>query len=284
LVQYPGEDVSNSGTNALVGLAIIEFLRTVKDNDLDVDDEYKSELEGKLRSYINFLKWMQKSNKHFSDGYDLEEGVKRKHASPYFDGETMLCLAKAAKYLDGYSDLIPLIEDTSMTLAKKYTVDSWRDDTHDSDQTKGFYQWSSMFLAEYHDARWKDYEIMGDYVVGLAHWILHTHEVLNRQKNAGYAFEGIISAYNVIKSRGTDSPRVLADIEYSIDVGLYKLTSWQVGGPLAEENPFLKQHPTDDKMAIGGVMNDRKLAPLRIDTTQHQMHAVIMALESVYTS
>jgi hypothetical protein len=99
----------------------------------------------------------------------LEESVKRKHASPYFDGETMLCLAKAAKYLDGYSDLILLIKDTSMTLAKKYTVDSWRDDTHVSNQTKGFYQWSSMFLAEYHNARWKDYEIMGNYVVALAH-------------------------------------------------------------------------------------------------------------------
>ena len=58
--------------------------------------------------------------------------------------------------------------------------------------------------------------------------------------------------------------------------------SWQVGGPLAQTNKFLKKHPTKEKIAIGGIMNAKNKAPLRIDTTQHQMHALMMALESLF--
>jgi hypothetical protein len=60
--------------------------------------------------------------------------------------------------------------------------------------------------------------------------------------------------------------------------------SWQVGGPLAHTNKYLVKHPTDEKIAIGGIMNAKNLAPLRIDTTQHQMHAVMMALETLFSS
>lgn len=56
------------------------------------------------------------------------------------------------------------------------------------------------------------------------------------------------------------------------------------GGPLAHTNKYLKKHPTDEKIAIGGIMNAKNLAPLRIDTTQHQMHAVMMALETLFAN
>jgi len=191
-----------------------------------------------------------------------------------------LAMVKAAKYLDGYQYLIPLIEETAPVLAKAYTLDAWRTEEHDSDSTKGFYQWSSMLYYEYYDAGWKNAQVFGDYVVMLAHWMIHTHDVMGRPKNTGYAYEGIVSAYMVAKNR--DHQEAMNDLEYTIDRGLYQLTSWQVGGPLASENPFLVKHATTEKIAIGGCMNAKNEAPLRIDTTQHQMHAVVMAIESVY--
>jgi hypothetical protein len=69
----------------------------------------------------------------------------------------------------------------------------------------------------------------------------------------------------------------------TIDIGLHKLTTWQVGGPLADENDFLVEHPTDEAIAIGGVMNALHESTLRIDTTQHQMHAVMMAMDTLYS-
>jgi len=35
-------------------------------------------------------------------------------------------------------------------------------------------------------------------------------------------------------------------------------------------------------LAIGGVQNHRRESPLRLDVTQHQMHAVILARRYVY--
>ena len=52
---------------------------------------------------------------------------------------------------------------------------------------------------------------------------------------------------------------------------------------MAHTNKFLKKHPTDENIAIGGIMNAKNKAPLRIDTTQHQMHAVMMALETLFS-
>jgi len=284
MVQYPGEEESQSGVNALYGLALIDYIRTVRDNNIsawETNPTTIQDLEQELATVIRFLKYMQNDDKHFAETYEFPDEERSLESSAYYDGETLLCLVKAAKYIEGYADtLIPIIEDAAPVLAKAYTVDAWKFDEHDSDETKGFYQWSSMVFTEYYYANWKDHEYFGDLVLVLAHWIIHTHEILERNANTGYAFEGIISAYRIAETRNHEEAK--ADLSYTIDEGLYKLGSWQVGGPLAHTNDFLVQNPTNEKIAIGGVMNGEDEAPLRIDTTQHQMHAVMMALETLF--
>jgi UDP-N-acetylmuramoyl-tripeptide--D-alanyl-D-alanine ligase len=138
-----------------------------------------------------------------------------------------------------------------------------------------------MFLTEYYQSGWKNAATFGDFVLLLSHWVIHTHEILLRTKNTGYAFEGIISAYEIAKHRQDEA--TLRRLEAVIDQGLHKLCTWQVGGPLAHENPYLVKNPTSEKIAVGGIMGASNEADLRIDTTQHQMHALIMALTTVYT-
>jgi len=286
LIEYPGDSKCSTGTAALVGLAIIEYLRTEKDTAEDlIPEAYEKRLTEKLEGYLAFLKYMHLENKHFSREYNLRRQSRTSRYSPYFDGETMLCLIKAAKYL-GYTDLIPLIEGSAMTLARDYTIESWLDE-HDSTQTKGFFQWSCMAFTEYWDARWKDWETMGDYVLTLSWWMIHVHDTLSKGLNTAYVYEGLTHAYTIAKSRNEE--RIIDDLEYTMDRGLYKLTSWQVGGPLRHENRYLRmmQEQADDPLAIGGIMNHKGgRAPhhqLRIDVTQHQMHSVILALRHVYT-
>lgn len=286
MIKYPDFEESQSGVNALYGLSLIDYIRTIRDNDLPENHNPEDgvmirEIEDQLAMIIKFLKYMQNSDLHFSEAYIFEDEEKSIESSPYYDGETLLCLVKAAKYMEGYEEpLVPIIEEAAPVLAKSYTIDAWRNDEHDSDLTKGFYQWSSMVFTEYYFAEWEDYEFFGDLVLVLAHWIVHTHAILHRNRNTGYAFEGIISAYRIAQSR--NHFEALMDLMYTIDTGLSELTSWQVGGPLADTNKFLVENPTDENIAIGGVMNARNLAPLRIDTTQHQMHAVMMALETIF--
>ncbi len=122
--------------------------------------------------------------------------------------------------------------------------------------------------------------MLGDLTLTLGWWMIHVHRTLERRRNTAYAYEGLIQAYRVAAER--DDRAAIDELGDVIDAGLTKLTSWQVGGPLAYRNEFLAAHATDDPLAVGGVMNHRREAPLRIDVTQHQMHAVILALENAY--
>jgi uncharacterized membrane protein len=172
-------------------------------------------------------------------------------------------------------------------------------------------------------------------------------------KNNRYAFEGIISAFEIAEIRGHEDE--VLDLGYIIDEGLYKLggyviryslfysvvsrgdvylrivhyyiflligslllsfeffklilicycfcsyfliptklnntqmkyihfkiNRWQVNGPLCHTNQYLVRHPTNDVLPNGGVMNARNQSALRIDTTQHHTHALIMAGDVIY--
>lgn len=283
-LKYKNDRSIMSGTVALVGLTIIEYLIT----DTNMDEEYKKELTEKLDGYLRFLQWMQRSNGHIAKEYYLDKDRQSNRSSPYFDGESLLCLCKAARLLN-YKNLVPTIEKAARAMAETYTVKAWAKEK-DSKQTKGFYQWGSMSFVEYYQAKWKDYELYGDVTLALSWWMTHVHHTLRMGRNHAYAIEGLISAYRIAKMR--QDTAAMIDLFYTIDRSLYKLTAWQVGGPLAANNKFLQNNPTKDPLAIGGVMNSRhKGRPrpgdvqqeLRIDVTQHQMHSVSLALENVYS-
>lgn len=278
LIAYPGASQCDTGAVALVGLAIIEYLRAVQVHHVPLPASSLQELRGRLTGYLTFLTFMQRPDHHFSRGYLLPTGPKLPGFSPYFDGESMLCLTKAAKYLQR-EELLPVVERSALPLARAYTYDQWRV-KRDSRLTKGFFQWSCMAFWEYQDAAWKNADILGDYVLTLAWWMIHVHHTLRRPRNTAYAYEGMIHAYELAQTR-RNAPAA-AELRSVIDEGLAKLISWQVGGPLQDDNPFLLAHPTNDPLAVGGVMNRCDQPLLRIDVTQHQTHALILALKYVY--
>jgi len=278
MITYPGSYVCDTGAVALVALGIIEYLRTSEETGLQIESNFKNKLINNLDGYIQHLKGMRLENGHFGSYCFIPIRIKYWESSPYYDGETMLCLIKAARYL-GYTELIPMIEASAMIMAKEYTIDAWLENP-DSDETKGFFQWSVMAFYEYQHAGWKDADVYGDYVLSMAWWIIYPHRILQRTRNTAYAYEGLIHAYRLAERRGdTDA---MADLAYTIDRGLFKITSWQVAGPLSAENLFLAVRPTNDPLAVGGVMNHRREPFLRIDVTQHQMHSVILALQYIY--
>jgi hypothetical protein len=56
----------------------------------------------------------------------------------------------------------------------------------------------------------------------------------------------------------------------------------QIGGPLAGNNPFLKSAKRIPARAHGGVMNHPSSGKVRIDTVQHQAHALLLALNLLF--
>ena len=160
---------------------------------------------------------------------------------------------------------------------QRYAVEALRRDP-DSDLTKGWYQWGSMALYELATSGWPDTEEYGDTVLDLADWMIDVHHTLRRMRNTAYAHEGIAHAYALAERRG-DTEHV-EKFRCTIERGLEKLTSWQIGSPIAI--PYVRRAPADDPRALGGVQNHAAEALLRIDVVQHQMHAAVLARRWVF--
>ena len=276
-VTYPGEGAGRIGTVALCALAHIDYLRAAKSR---ISEEKFQNYRQLLEEYLEFLirARMQTTPKAglWHQSYSHSSGHPYGQPSPYFDGECLLALVKAAKYM-GRQDLQPIII-ASADAGYHHNIQEALQEDPDSSTTKGYYQWSSMVFFEIATSNWSGTEKYGDYVIELANWMIDVHETLKKTRNTAYAYEGIIHAYQLAVQRNdTEHIKKFAHV---IEAGLKKLTSWQVGSPLM--NDFIRRQPTDDPFAIGGVQNHGRESPLRIDVAQHQMHAVILARRYVY--
>lgn len=266
IIAYPGTDFGRLGTVALTALALIDYLRVTP----------HQRLRRRLDEYLAFIVSARLRGGRFRSSYRHDDGKPTGRPSPYFDGECLLALAKAARYL-GRSDLTKLALAEADAGHAANVRDALEDDP-DSDITKGYYQWASMAYFEL--ATWKKTAAPkhGRRLVDLADWMIDVHRTLRRTRNTGYAYEGIIPAYVIAKRDGDDAK---ADkLRCTIDRGMSRLTSWQVGHPLA--NRYIRSRKRHDPRAVGGVQNHRKESLLRIDVTQHQMHAVILARRYVW--
>jgi UDP-N-acetylmuramoyl-tripeptide--D-alanyl-D-alanine ligase len=264
-IRYPDTDAGRLGTVALVSLALVDLLRVAPNE----------ELRKRLDEHIAFLLSARHAKGRFHASYRHRTGKPVGAPSPYFDGEALLALVKAAKYL-GKSELSGLVR-AEAEAGFAANVKAALEDDPDSSTTKGYYQWASMAYFEL--ATWKKPGVHGERLMDLADWMIDVHRTLKRTRNTGYAYEGIIPAYAIAKATGaTERAKKL---RCTIDRGLSKLTSWQVGHPMA--NGYIRARNEHDARAIGGVQNHRKESRLRIDVTQHQMHAVILARRHVWT-
>ena len=132
-----------------------------------------------------------------------------------------------------------------------------------------------MAFYELATSKWSGDAPYGEWLLSLADWMLDVHRVLDRQRNTGYAYEGLVPAYAWAGKIG-DARRV-AKYSCAIHRGLQGLLAWQVGHPRASA-----LGPSDDPKAIGGVQNHESEPGLRIDVTQHQMHATMLALRHLF--
>lgn len=277
-LSYPGGRRCESGMVALVGLAIIDTLRAEAGGTASMPPPRREQLEAVLDGFLRHLAALQREDGRFAEAWDPEARQASGRASPYADGEILLCMTKAARYL-GRESLRPLIEKLAPKLAEFYTLESWAE-AADSNLTKGFFQWGCMAFWEYREAGWEGSKVMDDAILALNWWMIHVHEVGTKSRNTAYSVEGLVQGYRVASSLGLIEVRDVLD--GTIKDILSRLTTWQVGGPLRDRNVFLVQNPTRDPLAMGGVMNAKNEGTLRIDVTQHQTHALVLAMRHLY--
>jgi UDP-N-acetylmuramoyl-tripeptide--D-alanyl-D-alanine ligase len=261
-VVYPGDAEGSLGTVALVALAHIEHQKSAG----AVTGAQRDALDG----YLRFIQRARHAGGGFHARYRHRDGAPFGDANPYYDGEALLALVKAARYL-ARVDLLPMVLEHAHADHRR-NVEQARAADADSPITKGYYQWASL---AYHElATWTETQAdtrHGDRLLALADWMIDVHRTLERNRNTAYAYEGIVVAHALASARG-DSARV-RKLACTIERGLGRLMSWQVAGPTA----LAALRHSDDPRAIGGVQNHAREPSLRIDVTQHQAHALILA-------
>jgi hypothetical protein len=270
---YGGKRELGIGTVALIALSYVDYLNTPGGS---IPAERRALHERRLAAYLKELEVSRNPAGLWFGGYDPATCVARGEASPYSDGEALLALTKAARYA-GHSELVPLVLRSADT-GQRLNVEQALAADADSDTTKAYYQWFTMALYELATSGWPDTARYGDWILALADWQIDVHKTLTRQRNTAYAYEGLIPAYDWAQRRH-DAARA-AKYGCVIDLGLERLISWQVGGPLATR--FTGAVDPQDREAVGGVQNEKDEAPLRVDVTQHQMHATIDARRMLY--
>ncbi len=248
---------------------MIEFLRG------EPADQYP-QLRRQLAQYLTFLQSLRRWDGRFYRRYLSSSGEGWGQPSPYFDGEILLARCQAVRYL-GEDRLLSDCLQSADAMYRAYARQAISE-KQDDPQAKGFFQWGCMAFAELYAVDRENPKIHAQRAIGMAHWMIEVHHVTGRARNTGYAQEGIISAYHLAQEIGdTAAAGQLRDV---IETELARLTSWQVGGPCP--CPYLQQFTHYDTSCTGGVLNSADSPWLRIDTTQHQMHAVILALRYVW--
>ncbi len=273
-IVFPKDLSGKTGTVALYTLAIIDTLRRPE----FIDHSFRNKLESNLDMCLKFLISLRTKEGLFHKSYTYKNGEGfGSSPSPYFDGEALLALIKAAKYLNK-KELKPLIIESADAMYNLHVKKALLIDP-DSKKTKGFFQWGIMSFFELAISGWHNTKRFEDMSIDLADWMIDVHCTLERKKNTAYAYEGIILACELARQKnGLYHAEKFACVT---DKGLSRLSSWQVAGPI--QNSYLKSRRYSfDKLAIGGVMNSAKDKNLRVDVTQHQMHAVILALRYIY--
>jgi UDP-N-acetylmuramoyl-tripeptide--D-alanyl-D-alanine ligase len=264
-----GDTFGSMGTAALLALALIDFLRAEPPSSPDAPPSTEA-----LAGVIAFLVAGRDPAGLWYGRYDLATGRPYGDHSPYADGEALLALVKARKYL-GRQDLAASVL-TAAQAGHDANVVAARAAEADSPTTKGYYQWASMAyfeLATSDDPKAARY---GEWLLDLADWMIDVHRTLERRANTGYAYEGLVPAYAYALERG-DAARA-ARYACVIHEGLGKLMGLQVGHPRATA----LGGGGDDPAALGGVQNEAAQPTLRIDVTQHQMHATSLALRHLF--
>jgi len=274
LLHYPGQK-NDLGAVALITLAHIELLR--QPQRLGGPGEIallESDLDGYLKTILAGERLDGKHAHVFFKSYK-EDGTPHGTNSPYYDGESLLALVKAAKYL-GRSDLWERIE--------RMAEAGWEINAEPglkavkicpkkaTKEMKGYYQWSSM---SYYELLGHDRQRFGKYAPRLlqyADWMVAKQEHAAAKGNSGYAFEGLIPAYLV--SLDQDDKKRSNRLACVLRTAMHKLNGMQVGHPKARS--LASQAPQDDERAQGGAQNALDSSALRIDTTQHQVHAILM--------
>lgn len=272
---YPGSVKIDTGTVALYCLSLVDFR-----NDAGLTEADRKLCDDLLDDLLEYLRFMESDRGYWYKRYLLDEDRIVKAGSPYYDGEALLAYCKAARFA-GKTNLVERIDYALPRLVNYYILANWGNPAYEK-QLKGFYQWSTMACDQYISAGWGVHdELAARTAFMMAYWQIFQNDLQNKNGNVGYAVEGLAAAVHIADKVGNQHAR--AFIVPAIHNIMMKLLSMQYMGPYSRYNGLLVQlEGKAPASAEGGITSGLNKTDVRIDTVQHQVHAMLLLLEYLY--
>lgn len=270
---YPGDRQGYTGSTALVTLALIELLRSAPPAGTRDHRRWRALLD----EYLRFLLDIQLPDGRWPSRYDADSGAASGEPSPYFDGEALLALTRAARYLE-YEGLEDAIARGAAGPYRRYVLLALRRDPN-SRHTIGYYQWGTMAMYEIVRAGWSECDRYREIIAYLGDWVCGVRHLRVRRNNPAASLEGLIHAYDLAATGGP--PERAKQYHDTIIAGLHRMFSLQAGHPRAGD--FVRGAPAGNPVT-GGCHHWPEKPVLRIDFTQHQLHAGLLAAQMLPTT
>ena len=256
------------GTVALVALAVLEYLR----GGPALEPAEAARWSRRLDEYLRFLLHGRHPSGLWHGGYTLDEGVACGAPSPFFDDESLLALARAARHLKR-GELVDDIMRAAASGNRRNVLLALRRDPGAS-TVRTYYQWATMAFYEMLEADWRGAGQFVDVTYYMTDHMVQACGIASSPYNTGATLEGIVHAYALASSRG-DRSRA-REYRKVVEQGLANALSLQIGSERA--NAFIRRGAPWDEGAIGGIQFYPDQPLLRIDFAQHHLHAVLLSL------
>jgi UDP-N-acetylmuramoyl-tripeptide--D-alanyl-D-alanine ligase len=272
---YLCEAVAPEGSTnvmAIYVLALQDFLAA----DQALDATRRTRLERDLADAVKFLVSLRLPGGRFYAGYRCGDGRGTGTPTPYADGECLLALARAAK-AEGNAPLRDVVLESAAVMYGEYVRSALRADPK-SEDAKAFYQWGSMSFYELYTAGWPGTQPYAARTVVMARWMIDVNGIADAGGNNGYAFEGLAVAWEL--ARLTNDVKSQRHIAGAMEKVFPRLMSWQIG--FSSPGGAVPKSFLANPAPRGGVLGKPADPRLRIDVTQHQMHAAMLIRQFLF--
>lgn len=271
-VIYPEASFGYTGSVALAALTLIDTLRA-----LDPAADGYADNKQLLDSYIGALAELYRYGVWFK-GYHIKDHSPDGTDLAYHSGAALLALVKAAKYL-GYRQLWPAVQEAADVGRRRYIDQALAADPR-SQVSNHYFVWAMSAYFELAESGREDAGLWSQRALELADWMIDGYRVLEHGGNNAPSYQGIVYAYELARRAG-DGARAEKYRRAAL-AGLQRLSRWQVGSRL--QNHFIRSKAPHSPLALGGVQMAPRQPMLRVDVTQRQLHALLVARRYLFGS
>jgi hypothetical protein len=228
-IRYPEAETGDMGTVALAALAIVDYLRAGKS-----DDRERARWSEQLDEHLRYLLDARHPSGLWHGNYTVRDGVPTGAPSSFYDGEALLALARAARYLDR-GELVDKIMRAAASGYRRNVLLALRKDPG-APTVRSYYQWATMAFFEMVEAGWPGAEQYVEVIYYMTDHMVQACRIAESTYNTGATLEGVVHACRIADRRG-DVARA-REYRQVLDQGLANALSLQIGNDHA--NDFIR--------------------------------------------